>query len=78
MKVGKDIYCVNYNISFMSASSIILTTILLTALAVATEIDIGKTRLDTLQSRSNISLNRIINFTKSDFEYRTIYQANTS
>jgi hypothetical protein len=62
----------------MSASSIILTAILLTALAVATEIDIGKTRLDTLQSRSNISLNRIINFTKSDFEYRTIYQANTS
>jgi hypothetical protein len=62
----------------MSASSIILTAILLTALAVATEIDIGKTRLDTLHSRSNISLNRIINFTKSDFEYRTIYQANTS
>lgn len=52
----------------MHIKHVIIGLIFLASLAEGADVDTGKKRLNDLLARSHNSSNRIINFTKSDFE----------
>lgn len=52
--------------------------LLLAAVAIASEVDAGTLRLQRLQERSNKESNRIIPFTKQDFQYQYVHSGSMS
>jgi hypothetical protein len=58
--------------------NLIVPTLLILALLANAEVDAGTLRLNNLVSRSNKESNRIIPFSKQDFQYEQSYLENMS